>query len=160
MNLLLLLPVFLIWGQETNQIRAERILNDLEGTFRWEIWNLAQTELKRTGITTKKRIDPFILSIDESFDNSTIKMDGFSGYDVRKDRFFSVSVFNVDPGPHIMYGQLTSVKKQVEFEEQSNGTKHILTIISEDEHQWKHYIPDSTGGFKPGNQLIIFKRAE
>ena len=122
------------------------------------MWNFEQTRLIRQGSRSSQYgLDSLNLIIKESFADSNIEMNGMLGYNSKDSLFYAVSVFNVDPGPHVMKGNLIS-SNEIRFVEENTGTVNILTILNGNNHFWTSFKKRDNGSFERNDIKIIFTR--
>ncbi|MEQ9424142.1 MAG: hypothetical protein RJQ09_06990 [Cyclobacteriaceae bacterium] len=134
------------------------LMNSLEGQFDWKMWNYDQTTLKRSGERIAHfGVDSLNLLIEESFDDSTIQMNGLIGWNNVDSTFYAVSVFNVDPGPHLMTGRLIS-DFEIEFLESNSGNIHLLTVVDKNQHHWTSQTKSKSGSYSQNDLKIVFVR--
>ncbi len=111
------------------------LLEAMSGSFQWEMYD-KNDKLLRSG--SKKSIlvfDGILLRSEEMFEGSQIRMEGMFGYNESKRQFFTISVFNVDPGPHLSYADYSRGMEHLKFVE-NDSTQTQLRFIDQNKHYW------------------------
>lgn len=153
---MLILP-FLSKGQELIPKRVFEVLSYYQGKFTWEMGRTSESTILRTGESTSTYVlDSLVLQGHEIFHDSNIEQVGYFGYDSKQSKFFSVGIYNIDKGPHLLQDGIFVSDYVIEFKE-NDSTKVYLTFINIDEHYW------TTKSLKEGNWIvndlkILFKR--
>ncbi|HNP96235.1 MAG TPA: hypothetical protein PKJ63_11420 [Cyclobacteriaceae bacterium] len=125
------------WGQHDAH-RAKDLLKSLDGNFKWQIVKPSENKIIREGFRQSSlKMDSLILEIEETFNNSNVQMTGLLGYNASTKKYFSINCYNVDMGPHILYGEVEN-ENVIEFEDREEVS--ALQVISPDKHEWTYRI--------------------
>ncbi len=146
-------------GRETIPPEVREILNTLHGDFKWEMIRPSDGKTLRTGTKTSRyHLDSLVLFSGETFDASEIEQVAFFGYNHRDSLFFSVGIYNIDPGPHLTQGFLTENESVIEFQE-NDSSRLFLEIIDTNQYNWTYkHLKDKA--WRDRDLEITFKRIQ
>ncbi|MEQ8301757.1 MAG: hypothetical protein RIB47_00095 [Cyclobacteriaceae bacterium] len=127
--------IFTIYGQSDKQV-AKDLLKSLEGNFKWQIFKPSEKRIVREGFRYGRlKMDSLIVEVQETFNNSDVQMTGLIGYNSSTKKYFSINCYNVDMGPHVLFGEAID-EHTIEFSDAQEVS--TLRIVSPDKHEWSY----------------------
>lgn len=131
-----ILSIFFEANAQSEAHQAKDIFQSLEGNFKWQIFKPSENKIIREGVRYGRlKLDSLLLQIEETFNNSEVEMTGLMGYNASTNKYFSINCYNVDMGPHILFGEAKD-KTTIEFTDAQEVS--TLRIISSDKHEWTY----------------------
>lgn len=112
------------------------LLTKLDGDFQWRIIKPSEDRVTRTGIKNSRlEKDSTLLLVTEEFTDSEVTMTGLFGYNPKTNSYFQVNSYNIDRGPHVVYGKKIG-ENELLFE--SENEQSLLTIPNDNQHFWTY----------------------
>ena len=126
---------FATHGQSHTHL-AKDLLLSLNGNFKWQILKPSENKVVREGFRhSRLKMDSLIVEIEETFNNSDVQMTGLMGYNSSTKKYFSINCYNVDMGPHVLFGEAVD-ENTIEFTDTQEVS--TLRIVSPDKHEWSY----------------------
>lgn len=100
------------------------------------IFKPSENKVVREGFRhSRLKMDSLLVEIEETFNNSDVQMTGLMGYNSSTKKYFSINCYNVDMGPHVLFGKVID-ENIIEFRD----TREVSTlrIVSPDKHEWSY----------------------
>jgi len=156
--------VFLLWLSchlAQAQVRPKELINQVQGTFEWEMRKpSSNTVISQGERTSSPYFEGQLFMFRETFLDSDIEQVGFFGYDNQTKHVISVGLYNIDMGPHILKGTVEKVVQgyQVTFFE--SDKRIVLHIKDRDHHFWKYYSKLDVGWSQDDLQIDFHRKTK
>lgn len=156
--MLSLIAGFQIYAQD---VYGKKVVTLLHGSFNWEMKRPSQGEILRSGQRTSEfQFNETVFSFQETFFDSDVEQVGFFGYNAKENNIFSIGIYNVDMGPHILRGTLQKMTNGylVRFFE---GEKQVvLRVMSNMHHFWEYYSKTGDQWIKDDLRIDFYRKPE
>lgn len=144
---------------QAQDIHAKQLVSNLFGKFEWQMKKPSVDKIIRKGTrVSEPYFDGTMLFFKETFFDSNIEQVGFFGYDAKNKTIFSIGLYNVDIGPHVLKGTLKKESQGYSVRFFEGDKQIVLQVENEGYHYWEYYSKQGKVWSKDDLQIDFYRQ--